>query len=64
MSYRLKKSKRTYRAFLTSEEERELEKIDLEIVVVDARRRELTRKRALVVNRAAFRARYQPAGGR
>ncbi len=58
MTFELRKPKRDYRRFLTSAEARELEQIDLEITVVDARRRELTRKRTLVVNRAAFRARY------
>lgn len=60
MTFELRKPKRDYLLFLTSAEARELEQIELEITVVDARRRQLTRKRATVVNRAAFRARYQP----
>jgi hypothetical protein len=63
MTFKHRKRKHDFRAKLTSGEIRDLEKIDLEIVVVDAKRRELTRKRTILVNRAIQRCRHA-AGAR
>ncbi|HRN83275.1 MAG TPA: hypothetical protein PK857_00525 [Hyphomicrobium sp.] len=56
--------KHDFRKSLTSDEARELEAIDAETRVLDKRRRELTYKRGLIVNRAIHRVRYVPAGAR
>jgi len=61
MTFELRKRKYDYRSKLTSGEIRDLEKIDLEITVVDARRRELTRRRTIIVNRAIQRCRHAEA---
>jgi hypothetical protein len=56
-----RKRKHDYRQSLTSDEIRELEAIDAEARVLDKRRRELTYRRGIIVNRAIHRARYVPA---
>lgn len=63
MTFKHRERKHDFRKFLTSDESRDLEEIDLEATVVDARRRALTRKRAMIVNRALQRCRHA-AGAR
>ncbi|CAN1721983.1 conserved protein of unknown function [Hyphomicrobium sp. 1Nfss2.1] len=59
MTFEKRKPKHDYRAFLTSEEIRDLDKIDVEAVHIDARRRKLSRERALIVTRAIQRSRRE-----
>ncbi len=57
MTYEQRRRKHDYRKSLTSDETRELDRIDAEARVLDKRRRELTYARGLIVNRAIHRAR-------
>ncbi|MFA7504241.1 MAG: hypothetical protein WCZ28_06045 [Burkholderiaceae bacterium] len=49
---------RPWRDFLTSDEREQLARIDREIGEIDARRRDLSRDRRLITNRATQRAAY------
>jgi hypothetical protein len=53
--------KHDWRAELTADEAREIAEIDNEAKLIDSRRRELTAKRSLIVNRALKRATFRGA---
>lgn len=60
MSFELHSGRRNrpWREFLTATEVEKLAEIDAEIAVVDSRRRELSRQRREIANRATQRAGY------
>lgn len=58
MLFEKRKRKHDYRKSLTSDETRELERIDAEAQDLDKRRRELSYARGLIVNRAIHRVRH------